>query len=205
VKTYPIMLNMIGRRVVVVGGAVGLRKARSLAGCGAEVTLISPKAPQGDLPAGVRFIPQPYTPRQLEGARLVFACTDQRELNARIAADARSAGALVNVADQPDDCDFFVPAVARDGEIVLAVGSGGTAPALAGRLRDAARSAMPERVGEFASLLAALRAQARPAVPDAERRGRIMKRLAGEATYRLFLRQGREAVENLLKQLIAET
>jgi len=199
------MLNLIGQRAVVVGGGpVGLRKARSLIECRAEVTLVTPARPEGDVPAGIKLAQQAYTPEQLDGAMLVFACTDKRELNARIARDARSAGALVNVADQPEDCDFFLPAVARDGDLVIAVGSGGAAPALAGRVRDAARSAMPERIGEFASLIVGFRERTRAAVRDIEQRGRIMRQLAEQTTYELFLRGGGQAVEGLLEQLIAE-
>ena len=56
-KTYPIMLNLIGRRAVVVGGGpVGLRKARSLIECGAEVMLVTPADPDGDVPAGVQHV-----------------------------------------------------------------------------------------------------------------------------------------------------
>ncbi|MGA2266700.1 MAG: NAD(P)-dependent oxidoreductase, partial [Phycisphaerae bacterium] len=120
-KTFPILLNLRGRRVVVVGGGpVGLRRARALAEAQAQVTLVDPAAAADA--AGVTVVRQPYRKELLEGAFLVFACTDDHAVNRQIAADARAAGAMINAADQPDDCDFFLPAVWKDGDVVVAVG-----------------------------------------------------------------------------------
>lgn len=202
-QTYPIMLRIHGRLAVVVGGGeVGARKARSLRRAGAEVKLICRDAKP---PAGlqdVQVIASAYRPALLKGAFLVFACTDDPQRNAAIAADARRLGALVNVADQRGDCDFFLPAVASDGEVKLAVGTGGAAPALAARLRDAMAGALPARIGEFAALLGELRETLKLEVPDRARRGRIMRRLAEDPAYQAFLSGGPQAVRRILQELI---
>jgi len=201
-RTYPIMLNLRGRRAVVVGGGpVGLRKARSLLDAGAKVTLVAKAiADQEDL-AGLSVIRRKYSPEMLAGALLVFACTDDRAANARIASDARKAGAIVNAADQPDDCDFFLPACVRDGDVVVAIGTGGNCPALAAMLKRKLQTAIPPDLGRFAELLGELRAQLQAAVPDARRRGRIMKQLAGEQTFETFRTRGPAAVGEMLAKL----
>ena len=200
-KTYPIMLNMRGREAVVVGGGdVAMRKAKTLVEAGASVRLIAERL-NAPAPAGVEVRGESYRPELLQGALLVFACTDDRKTNARIAADARKAGALVNAADQPDDCDFYLPAVTGDGDVVIAVGTGGSAPALAARLKEHLRSHLPQGAGEFAELLGRLRKQLQKKVRHADRRGEIMKRMAEQNVFELFGREGAGAVVELFEEM----
>jgi siroheme synthase-like protein len=199
------MLDLHGRKAVVVGaGAVGLRNARALAAAGAEVTVVTRDPPAGELPPAAAAARE-YDEELLTGAMLVFACTDDAALNARVAADARRAGALVNVADAPAECDFYLPAVATAGEVVVAVGTGGASPALCGALRDRLARALPARVGEFAAALASARAALRAAEADPARRMDALRRLAGDDVYRRFLREGEQAVRDELDRLTRGT
>ncbi len=201
-KTYPIMLDVNGRTAAVVGsGPVGLRKARSLAEAGADVRLITlADQPSEPLPP-VTIIKEAYRRELLEGAMLVFACTDDRALNARVAADARSMGALVNVADQPDDCDFFAPATVSRGDVVVAVGTGGSAPALAARIKQQIDQTLPERLAEFAAALADIRCELKAGDTPSKRRCQIMAELAGSESYQVFRDQGPNALKERLKEL----
>ena len=202
-KTYPIMLDITGRRCVVIGGgSVGRRKVAGLVAAGAEVVLVDPSADaEADADDGVRRICAPYDPAQLAGARVVFAATDDEALNARIAADARSAGALVNAVDQPADCDFYVPAVVTDGDVIVAVGTGGASPALAGALKRQLAEHLPDRIGEFADALAAARSRILADIADAARRGRILKALAGPDGYDAFRRDGLDGLMALADRI----
>lgn len=139
---YPITLtNLRGALVVVVGGgAVGGRKLGGLLAVGAAVRLISPAAtPElrslADSGA-ITWHARPYQPGDLAGARLVFAATDQRAVNAQIADDAAALGLLCNVADDPRAGDFHLPAVHREPGLLVAVSTAGASPARAKRLRD---------------------------------------------------------------------
>ena len=76
-----------------------------------------------------------YQPGDLAGARLVFAATNQRAVNAQVADDAAALG-LCNVADDPRAGDFHLPAVYREPGVVVAVSTAGASPARAKRLRD---------------------------------------------------------------------
>ncbi|MGC9454828.1 MAG: precorrin-2 dehydrogenase/sirohydrochlorin ferrochelatase family protein [Phycisphaerae bacterium] len=201
-KTYPIMLNLHGRRAVVVGaGSVGMRKVRDLLAAGAEVTLIEQHAEQTEAPAGVKMLSESYRPEHLRGASLVFACTDDAELNRRIAADARADGALVNAADQPEDCDFFVPATAGDGNVVVAVGTGGSSPALAGRLARTLADALPEDVGAYADALAEVRRRLISSGVEAAVRRRALLALGGEEGYAAFLDGGADALWQMAEKM----
>jgi cobalt-precorrin 5A hydrolase/precorrin-3B C17-methyltransferase len=139
---YPITLtNLRGALVVVVGGgAVGARKLRGLLAVGAAVRLISPAATP-DLRAlagsgAITWHARAYQPGDLAGARLVFAATDQRAVNAQVADAAAALGILCNVADNPRGGDFHLPAVHRGPGLLVAVSTAGTNPARAKRLRD---------------------------------------------------------------------
>jgi len=202
---YPAMLKLDGRRVVVVGaGPVAMRKVEAMVQAGARVRLVAPVIPAADGMAGVDCVAGEYDRRHLDGAVLVFACTNDSELNGRIARDARESGILVNAADQPGECDFFAASTITDGEVVVAVSTGGSAPGLAKRIAEQLLAAMPPRVGEFADLLGKCREVVRTTVSDAGRRGDILNELAGDATYRLFIQRGPEAVRSRLSDMLKE-
>jgi siroheme synthase-like protein len=204
-QTYPIMLLLAGRRVVLVGsGRVAQRKLDELLTCGAAVTVIAPALGEAFDREGVTRIATPYAASCLPGATLVFACTDDAALNARVVDDARELGVLACAVDQPADCDFFSPAVARDGEVIVAVGTGGSAPGLAGRLRDELAGAMPRQIGAFAEALATCRATIRARIPDPTRRKHILTTLTGKAMYEQFLATGPDAMQAALQALLAE-
>lgn len=204
-KNYPIMLNVEGRLAVVVGGGeVGLRKVRSLRQAGARVRLVDPHLEDvGDLEQ-VEVIREPYKAHQLEGASIVFACTDNRGLNSRIARDARAAGAWVNVADRPEDGDFFVPAVVSQGPIQIAIGTGGASPALAASLKDLIASALPEAIGAYAEALAGVRDRLQSTVADTRLRCQILRRLVEQGGYDAFRSGGAEALSQLADKLLKE-
>ena len=202
-RTYPIMLDLRGRLVVVVGGGpVGLRKVRSLAAAGARVRLVAERLAGGVAAAGVEVLGEAYRSEHVAGALLVFAATDDARLNARIAADARAAGGLVNAVDQPADCDFFAAATVRRGDVVVAVGTGGNSPSLAAVLRKRLAGQVDEAVGQFAAILGELRQQLKALEPNTARRGRIMRALSAEAVFAAFRAGGPEAVRARFDALV---
>jgi len=204
-KTYPIMMDVRGKRVVVIGaGGVGQRKVVSLHQAEAVVTLVDPEMPETlDLPP-VTMLAEPYRREHLEGATMVFVCTDNRELNARVARDARDAGAIVNAADQNEDCDFFAPATIHDGDVVVAIGTGGASPALSAVLKGVLKAALPENIGQFAELLAAIRTELRTRLDTHEARGAALKQLVTQETIEAFIKDGEPAVRAKLEQILKD-
>jgi uroporphyrin-III C-methyltransferase/precorrin-2 dehydrogenase/sirohydrochlorin ferrochelatase len=124
VTTYPIFLRLDGRRVVVVGGGqVAARRLGALRDAGADITVIAPYVEAAI--TGVTTIKRSYDgPADLAGAALVHACTDSAEVNARVAADAEAAGLWCVRADDADASAAHVPAVARAGDIAVAISAG---------------------------------------------------------------------------------
>lgn len=139
---YPVMLTgLAGAPVVVVGGGVvAARKVAGLLPAEAAITVIAPELGE-ELRAlheqGV-FVWQarPYQAGDLEGARLAFAATNVRAVNAQVAAEAARLHVLCNVADDPNAGDFHVPAVHRADGMVIAVSSSGQSPRRATSLRN---------------------------------------------------------------------
>lgn len=203
-RTYPIMLDLRGKLAVVVGaGPVGLRKVEGLLEAEARVRLIDSHRPAKAVPEAVDLLVEAYRPEMLAGAVVVFACTDQPTLNTRIASDARSAGAWVNVADVPDECDFYAASVVRQGDVVVAIGTGGASPGLAAWLRRRLSTSLPQRAGAFAEALLALRTKVREAVPDdSRRRMDVMKRLVCDEAHAEFLADGPAALRRRLDELL---
>lgn len=126
----------IGRALVVGGGSVAARKVRNLAEAEFEMTVVAP-----DVLDEIRLAPyvaihqRAWVEADLDGHALVFACTNDRETNRAVGEAARRRGLPVLVADAQRESTFFTPAVIRDGELQLAVSTGGASPSLAKDLR----------------------------------------------------------------------
>jgi precorrin-2 dehydrogenase len=162
---YPVFLDLDKAPVLVVGaGPVAARKVAALAAAGASVRVVAPEiAPDLDRDRVAELHQRTYEPGDLDGVRLVVTATGHADVDARVAADATAAGIWVNAADQPSDCTFILPAVARNGPLTIAVSTDGTSPALARRLRDRADELLTDEAAALAGELAARRAAVRAA------------------------------------------
>jgi siroheme synthase-like protein len=175
---YPVVLDLHDVAVLVVGGGpIGVRKAEGLAAAGARVRLVATELRATVDPATVSEVRErPFRAEDLHGVRLVVTATGDEATDRTIAATARAAGVWVNAADQPDDCDFILPAVARRARVSVAVSTDGASPALARRLRDRCAELLTPAVGDLAEALAAERRAMRTAgasTEDVDWSGRI--------------------------------
>jgi len=175
VSLYPLSLKIDGRRCLVVGGgAVAERKIASLLECGADVVVVAPDATDQirawAASGRIKFFERPFEPADMAGALIAIAATGDPRVNSAVADVARASGALVNVVDVPELCDFYVPASVTRGDLQIAISTGGSSPALAKRLRiDLDRQFGPE-YETYLELLARLRAELKARVPDRVRR-----------------------------------
>src|SRR5579883_409655 len=163
---YPVCLDLRGRPCVVIGGgSVAARKVEGLLACGARVTVVAPAltpALQALLDAGrIAVRPRPYADGDLAGAALAIAATDERDVNARVAAEARARGVWLNAADDPERCDVILPAVIRRGDLPIAISTCGRSPALARRVREDLERLLPPEYAALLPLLAEVRAELR--------------------------------------------
>lgn len=135
-KHYPIFLDLKERTVLVVGaGKVALRKARGLLECGARVTVVAPEWDAEFETLPVRLLKRRFRATDMAGMMLVFAATDDRMANHRIAIAAKGRGVFANVADMVEECDFIVPARLSKGGTQIAISTGADNPRLPAELR----------------------------------------------------------------------
>ena len=169
---YPVLLDLAGRRCVMVGGGlVAERRVDGLLAAGAQVVVISPRLTRAldALAAAARISHEPrgYREGDLAGADLVFVATDTGEVNAAVAREARERGLWVNAADDPARCDFILPSVLRRGDLTVAVSSGGRSPALARTIREELELYFTDEYALLANLAAEVRDELRARGIDA--------------------------------------
>jgi siroheme synthase-like protein len=190
--------------------AVEAGKVEGLLAAGAEVTVVAkgPEATLARLEADPRVVVhrRGYRgPGDLAGAVLCVAHATEPGVRNAIAADARAAGILVNVMDDVPNCDFAAPAIVRRGDLVVAIGTGGRAPALASRLR----AELAERFGpewpELVDRVGQVRAATLPLLPDFEDRSRRWRAALDleELEHLLGAGRGEEAATRLRDRLLA--
>jgi precorrin-2 dehydrogenase/sirohydrochlorin ferrochelatase len=193
---YPVLLDLQGRRCIVVGGGpVAEGKVKALLEAEAEITVISPEvtealqalADEGKIALLVRR----YRPGDLAGAFLVVCATDDRGTHELVWQEAMACGILINVVDDPSRCTFIAPAVMRRGDLVVAISTSGKAPALAVRLRERLEKAFGDEYACFLELVGALRAPLAARWPNFEQRKALWYQLVDSDVLDL-LRQGRE-------------
>jgi len=138
---YPIILRIKEKPVLVVGGGkVAERKVESLLNCGAKVFLISKTLTQKlqhlIQQKKVVLLGQDFCESYLTDKFLLIAATDDPLFNKSVAQKGRQKGILVNVVDQPDECDFIVPSVVKRGDLIIAVSTSGKSPFISRRIRE---------------------------------------------------------------------
>ena len=204
-RYYPIYLDLRGRPCVVIGGGpVAEGKVKGLLEAGAHVTVISPQlTPQLRKMADeghIVHVARRYQAGDLTEAFLAISATNDRAVNEQVwqegvESNVTSAGlsaSLVNIVDDPPHCTFIAPSIVRRGDLVIAISTGGKAPALAVRLRQQLERTIGHEYARFLELAGMLRAPIAARYPDFEQRKALWYQLVDSDVLDL-LRQGDEA------------
>lgn len=188
--TLALNVRMPGKLAVVIGGgAVALRKVRTLLTAGASVRVVSRKiCPEiealkdgGDITVRLGS----YLASDLDGAFLVIAATGSAQVNELVCSDARESGVLVNVVDNPPTGDCAFPAILRRSDLEIAVSTGGSCPTFAVDVRDI----IAEQIGDvYGTILQQL----------AEEREKLLTN-GSPGTY------NKQILHSLAKRLLAES
>ena len=137
---FPLMMNIRGRRLVFIGGGkVAERKINSLIRMEPKITVIAESVTDGINKNGeIDVIIKSASADDIQGADLLFVCTDNKELNRRLAIEAKMKNIPVNAADDSELSDFHMPAVyiENDTGTVVSVSTQGREPSFSAKLRD---------------------------------------------------------------------
>lgn len=130
---FPMFVDLTGKKVLTVGGGkIALRRVKTLLRFGVKIRVIAPElcGELADLERQERICVEQrkYRNGDAEGADLVLAASDSREVNRAVHAECRERGIPVNVADDKNLCDFYFPSVVMTEEVVVGINSGGTDP-----------------------------------------------------------------------------
>jgi uroporphyrin-III C-methyltransferase/precorrin-2 dehydrogenase/sirohydrochlorin ferrochelatase len=197
-RLYPVFLKLAGLPVVVVGGGtVAASKLTGLLEAGAQVTVIapsiseairthplaSPNPPPNAVPntvpitVPITVIERGFAPSDLDGARWVVAAATP-DVNRAVAEAAAQRGLFVNAVDDVAAASAYLGAVIERGPAVLAISTGGLAPALAGLVREALEAVLPDELERWIDVAVAVRAEWRSSgTPIALRRPLLLRAL----------------------------
>ncbi|MDC6366105.1 MULTISPECIES: bifunctional precorrin-2 dehydrogenase/sirohydrochlorin ferrochelatase [Flavobacteriaceae] len=155
-ELYPIFLKVSNLNILIVGGGnVGLEKLTFLlkSSPNAKVQMVAPEFLQATLElAGkheVDIVREPYHKDFLQGKHMVVSCTDSVEVNEEVYHDCRERSILVNVADNPPFCDFYMGGIVTKGNVKVAISTNGKSPTTAKRLRQFFEDVLPENIDDL--------------------------------------------------------
>ena len=167
---YPVNLCLDGQPVLVVGGGpIAARKVEGLLEAGACVTVVAPAA-VGAISENPEVVWQrrAYRLDESRSYRLVVTATNDPAVNSLVARDCEAANVFINSADDPANCTFTLPSVARRGDLQVAVSTGGRSPALARWLRKRIEREIDTGYATLLELLAETRQEAKAAFETSE-------------------------------------
>ncbi|MHB1377440.1 MAG: precorrin-2 dehydrogenase/sirohydrochlorin ferrochelatase family protein [Candidatus Humimicrobiaceae bacterium] len=178
---YPILLKLKNKKILVVGGGkIAERKVIRLLKAEANILLVSP-----DITDSLqKFVDEKkivynkrkFTKGDLKNAFLVIAATNDKKVNHLIFRESEKNKILVNVIDEPDYCNFYVPSVIDRGDLLVAISTKGKSPAFARILRKKLEEYLPDELSKEVALLGDLREEQKS--KNAEEREKIAKRQA---------------------------
>lgn len=154
---FPIFLKLSKFHVLIVGaGNVGLEKISALLGNSPDthITILGERV----LPAlrkycknfaNVDIVEKSVECNDLIGKQLVIAATDKKEVNSQVKAWATEQGIFCNVADTPDECDFYLGSIVQKGDLKLAISTNGKSPTVAKRLKEVLNESLPDELNDL--------------------------------------------------------
>ena len=159
---YPVFLDIKGRDCLVVGGGeVGTRKVEMLLECGASVTVVSMDTTETLKrlfeERRITLVTRAYRSSDLDNRFLIIGATNDEKLNQQLSMDAEKNNLLCNIADRPAACNFILPAIVQQGDLVLAISTSGKSPAFAKKLRKDLHKQFGRAYAIFLNLMGAIR------------------------------------------------
>jgi len=190
---YPILLDLSGKKAVVVGGGmVAQRKIETLIECGAIIHVVSKDLTpelQNRLENGdIKLLAHEFDESHIEDAFIIIVATNDKILNRRISECAKKRNMLVNAVDQPAECNFIVPSIIKRGDLLIAVSTSGKSPAMAKKIRETLTDQFGKEYESFLLMMGRIR------------KGLLSKDISDEDRNRIFHELVDSPILDLIKQ-----
>lgn len=205
---FPFFVDLSGRKCLIVGGgAIALRKARSVLEYGAVVQVTAPyicdefsilKEKYG---SDVEIFEREFASEDIEDKFFVVAATDNEEVNKEVSHICFEKNILVNTVDRKEYCNFYFPSIVRDGDIVVGVSSGGNSPVLARELRKKIEGVIPENLDKINRWLGEIRPYIKEKINDERDRKRYFEKIYAECEKNGDILSGEELERILMQEL----
>jgi precorrin-2 dehydrogenase / sirohydrochlorin ferrochelatase len=182
---YPAFIKLEGRKVLVVGGSfIAYQKLASLIQTRAKLTVIAPSIIDevyqldGEFPHKrfIQFIERDYEWNDEKDAFMVIAATNIPELNLSILNRCKDQSILALSVDHPEGSDFFVPSIASQDSIKIAISTNGQAPGLAQGLRKTIQNKLLDPFAKYIPLVASFREKIKEKYPDSKKRNKLIQK-----------------------------
>lgn len=185
---FPMFVKLDGRGCLVVGaGRIAESKIPGLLEAGAKVRVIAPEAnsviTDWARSGRITWERRSFQSTDLDGIFLVIAATSLSDLNATVFREAQQRNILCNAVDDPENCDFYYPAVVRRGALQLAISTAGLSPALAQRIRRELEEQFGPEYAGWLEQLGAARAELFAQDIDPEKRRQLLHKLASRDSF----------------------
>ena len=151
---FPVFLKLENLRLLIVGGGqVALEKLNTVLQNSPDtvIRMVATEFRQevrmlAGAHAQVELTERPYQSSDLEGIDIVIVAVNSRPVSQYIRQDTRDRGILINVADTPDLCDFYLSSVVRKGDLKIAISTNGKSPTIAKRLKEEINDMIPDEM-----------------------------------------------------------
>jgi len=205
---YPIFLNLADKKCLVIGGGkVAQRKIETLLEYKAQVMVVSPSATDSINDWAERKLitweARLFEPSDLDHVFMVFIATGDSRTNKEIAALCRDRDIMVNAVDDPENCDFYVPAILRRESLCIAVSTEGKSPLLAAKLRNELENMIPAEYGDWVEILGRLREEIKSSDLDISQRQQVFSDLVYSDILDLLIQGRKQEAEERITSCIS--
>ena len=177
-RLFPVFVKLERLRLLIVGGGnVCLEKLQAVVqnSPATPVTVVAtqigaPVRALAQLHPNIRLLERPYHPSDLEYADIAIVAVNDGEISVSVARDAKINGVLVNVADTPDLCDFYLSSIVRKGHLKIAISTNGKSPTIAKRLKEEIGGMIPDEMDSVLDNMQTIRGQMNGDFPEKVRR-----------------------------------
>ncbi len=164
-RLFPVFLKLENLSLLIVGGGyVGMEKLSVVLqnSPGGKIRLVATHISDEikSLVAGktnIELIERPYQSADIDDADIVIAAVNDRSVSTQVSVDANKKGKLVNAADKPDLCDFYLGSVVQKGNLKIAISTNGKSPTIAKRLKEVLQESLPDEIDDLLANMQSIR------------------------------------------------